>query len=50
MNRQGLPAAVHFAVHFRILECSLDGNRDTQADVAVAGAGIDIRLEIGREH
>src|SRR6266513_6248313 len=50
VNRQGLPAAVHLAVHFRILECSLDGNRDTQADVAVAGAGVDIRLEIRREH
>src|ERR1700719_690933 len=50
VNRQGLTAAVHLAVHFRILECSLYGDRDTQADVAVAGAGVDVRLEIGREH
>ena len=50
MDGQRLPAAVHFAVHFRILKCSLYGNRDTQADVAVAGAGVDVRLEIGREN
>src|SRR6266478_4194830 len=50
MDGQRLTAAVHFAVHFRILECSLYGNRDTQADVAVAGAGVDVRLEIGREN
>src|SRR5258708_3893775 len=50
MDGQRQAATVHLAVQFRIFECSLYGNRDTQADVAVSGAGVDIRLEIGLEH
>ena len=48
VNRQRLAAAIHLAVHLRILECSLDGNRDAQADVTVAGARVNICLEVGR--
>jgi len=38
------------SVNLRVAEGSLHGDGYTQADVPVAGAGIDIRLEIRREH
>src|ERR1700730_7243871 len=50
MDGQRLAATVHLAVNLRIAKRSFHGDRDTQADVASASAGIDIRLEVGREH
>src|ERR1700674_708703 len=50
MDGQRLAATVHLAMNLRIAKRSFHGDRDTQADVAVASAGIDIRLEVGREH
>src|SRR5712664_44530 len=50
MNGQGLAAAVHLPVNLRVAEGSFHGDGDTQADVAVASAGIDTRLKIRWEH
>src|SRR5580693_9037906 len=50
VDRQGLPPAVHLSVYLRIAECSFHSYRNTQADVAVIGAGINVRLQVCRQH
>src|SRR5580698_10326801 len=50
MNYERLSTAVHLAVNLGIAEGALDGDRNTQADVSVVGAGVDIRLKIGGQH
>src|SRR5712692_11118919 len=50
MDGQRLAAAIHLAVDLRVAERSFHGHGNTLADVAVTGAGIDIRLKVRREH
>ncbi len=49
VNRQGLSAAVHLPVDLRLTEGPLNGHRHTQADMPVAGGGVNSGLEIARQ-
>src|SRR5260370_42703324 len=50
MDDQRLAAAVHLAVNLRVTEGAFHRYGDAQADVAVACAGVNVRLEARREH
>src|SRR5579871_5884394 len=41
-----LAAAIHFAVDLRDAERALDGHRNTEADVAIVRAGVDVGLQV----
>jgi len=47
VDRQRLPATVHFPVDLRFAEAAFHGHRNPQADVPVVRAGVDIRLQVG---
>src|SRR5205823_11416136 len=50
VDGQRLAAAVHLAVNLRVAESPFHSDGNAQANVAVPGAGVNIGLEIGREH
>src|SRR6266853_1704663 len=50
MDGQRLAAAIHLPVDLRVAEGSFHSHGYAQADVAVTGAGVNIRLEVGWEH
>src|SRR5229473_2357335 len=50
VDGQRLTATIHLAVHFRVLERSFYGDWNAKADVAVAGASVNICLKVGRQN
>src|SRR6202035_566123 len=50
VHRQRLASTVHFAVDLGVLEGALHRQRNAQADVPIVGAGVDVRLQIGRQN
>src|SRR5467141_298522 len=50
MDGQRLAAAIHLAVDLRVAEGSFHRHGYPQADMAIAGTGVNVRLKVRREH